>query len=102
MDTQPAVGVRLRPGMGVLLAVQWNAPLLLLFCQSWSTFHLTMVGNCYLWAFGCFLAGRSARCRAILFRPAPEGTPPRWMAAAIWMGLLGTANFGAWFFGPGR
>jgi hypothetical protein len=83
--------------MGVLLALQWNAPLLLLLWYPWSVFHLTMVANCFLWALGGFLAGRFYAFRTILFQPSREGAPPRWQAASIWMAILGTACLVAWF-----
>jgi hypothetical protein len=89
--------VRLRPGRGVFLAVQWNLPLVLLFWYPWTVFHLAMVANCFLWALGCYLAGRVPWCRAILFRPSREGVPPRWRAAALWMAVLGTAGLIGWF-----
>jgi hypothetical protein len=83
--------------MGVLLALQWNSPLLLLLWYPWSVFHLMMVANCFLWALGCFLAGRFHRFRTLLFQPSHEGPPPRWQAASIWMAILGTGTFIAWF-----
>ena len=96
--TEPNQPVRLRPGMGVVLALQWNLPLLLLFWHPWSVFHLTMVANCFLWALGCFVVGRFHRFRALLFRPYREGVPPRWQAATAWMAVFGTATLVAWFF----
>jgi hypothetical protein len=85
--------------MGIVLAVQWNLPILLLIWYPWTVFHLAMVANCFLWAMGCFLTGYYPWCRAILFRPSQEGVPPpRWRAATIWMVVLGTGCLIAWFF----
>src|SRR5262245_29120761 len=97
-STDSDTPVRLRRGRGVFLAVQWNAPLLLLFWYPWSVFHLAMVANCFLWALGCYCAGRFRWCRALLFQPSEKGVPPRWRAAAIWMAILGLACLIAWFF----
>lgn len=92
--------VRLRRGVGAALALEWNAPLLLLFWFPWSVVHLVLVANCLLWAGGIWLMGASDRCRAILFEARVEGAPPRWTVGALTMLALGSAAMLAWFLEP--
>src|SRR5262245_49933694 len=94
--------VRLRRGLGVVLAIEWNLPLVLLFWFPWWVFHLTVVIHCFVWALGCFLCGRYRWWRRLLFRPVTEGLPPRWQGAALLMVLWGLAALAAWFLSRGE
>jgi hypothetical protein len=98
MDSKANTPVGLRRGAGVALAIQWNAPLLLLFWYPWEVVHLLIVANCFLWALGALLAGRFPRLRCVLFPPQHEGVLPRWNLLAIWMAVLGMGVLAAWFF----
>lgn len=97
---QMADPVRLRRGLGMVLAIEWNLPLLFLFWFPWSVFHLVLIGHCFVWALGCYLCGRSLWFRSLLFRPAAKGSAPRGQAAAVMMVIWGVAALVAWFLAP--
>src|SRR5262245_38004643 len=90
--------VRLRRGLGVVLALQWNLPLLLMIRYPWPVVHLVMIVNCFVWAGGIYLMGHSPWWRSLIFLPADTGVPPRWRAAAVWMFFLGALNLLGWYF----
>ena len=89
MNAEPVGPLQLRRGAGILLALQWNLPAVLLFRDTWSVFLLIVAGNCFLWSIGCYVIGRSPGCRALLFRPVDHGVAPHWKGAAALMAVYG-------------
>ncbi len=89
--------VRLRRGMGVALAIQWNLPFVLIVSHEFPIYWLLMIFNCFLWAGGIYLMGHASWWRNLFFCPVAAGTPPRWRAAAIWMLILAIGNLLAWY-----
>jgi len=90
--------VQLRRWLGVALAVEWNLPILLLFWFPWHVVHLVLVAHCFVWALGCYLAGRYVWWRGLIFRPAGGGAAPLWRAGSGIMVFWGVAGLIAWFF----
>lgn len=97
-NTAPKSPVRLRPTAGVLLAVQWNLPLLLVLWYPWGIVFPIVAANCFVWSIGCFLIGRSPRLGTILFRPGHAGSRSLWNAATVLMAVYGIAALIIWRF----
>jgi hypothetical protein len=92
--------MQLRRGVGVLLAVAWNLPLVLLFWWGWRTVLRVISAQCFVWALWLYLAASSPRWRSLLVRPDAEdtGAAPRYRGASVLMIVYGVVALVASFF----